>query len=175
MPKDPELTVEVTLRAGDIYQPFLYSWSNLMRWASALFACYLIYTTRSIWLAGSQPDTAFTLAGPPLFCAFVFIVIFSWPYLRVRSMFHKYPALGHSRRVSFSAEGMHIDSQEAQGDYKWSLFYQIVETPKTFLFIPTERGGVYIPKRCLSKADDILTLRRLIRDNFTGKCRLRSE
>jgi hypothetical protein len=90
-------------------------------------------------------------------------------------MFHKYPALRRSRRVSFSAEGMHVESEDARGDYKWSLFYQIVETPKTFLFMQTTRGGVYIPKRCLSASDDIVTLRRLIRDNFTGKRRLRTD
>ena len=170
-----ELTIDVTLQPQDVYQPFLFSWANVTRWVLALFVCYLIYTTRLIWSSGSQPETASALIQPTLYCAFVFIAMFSWQYLRVRSMFHKYPAMGHTRRVSFSAEGMHIESEDARGDYKWSLFYQIVESPKTFLFMQTTRGAVYIPKRCLPGPADIAILRRLIRDNFTGKRRLRAD
>jgi hypothetical protein len=175
MPKVPELTVDITLKPEDVYQPFLVTWPNLIRCVLALFSCYLIYTTRPIWLGGSQPGTAITLLEPPLFCAFVFIVMFSWPYLRARSMFHKYPALCRSRRVTFSSEGVHIESEDAQGDFRWPLFYQIVETPKSFLFMQTTRGATHIPKRCFSNSDDILILRRLIRDNFAGKKRLRSD
>ena len=175
MPWVPELTIDITLQPKDVYHPFIVSWPNLVRWVSALFACYLIYTTNPVWPAGSQPEAVSTLLERPLFCAFVILVLFSWPYLRARSMFHKFPALRRSRRVSFSAEGMHLESEDAQGDYKWSLFYQIVETPKAFMLMQTSRGAIYIPKRCLSKSDDIVTLRRLIRDNFTGKRRLRSD
>jgi YcxB-like protein len=175
MPGIAELTFDITLEPQDVYQPFVYSWPNLVRWVSAPFACYLIYTTRPIWLTGSQLGAASALLEPPLFCAFVFIAMFSWPYLRVRSMFQKYPALRRSRRVSFSGEGMRVESEDAKGDYKWSLFYQIVETPKTFLLMQSARGAIYIPKRCLARSDEIVLLRRLIRDNFTGKRRLRTD
>jgi hypothetical protein len=175
MPPVTELTVDITLQPQDIFQPFIVSWSNVVRWVLALFACYLIYMTRPIWLAGSQPGTASGLLEPFLFCALLFFAIFSWPYIRIRSMFHKFPTMRRPCRVSFSAEGMHIESEDAQGDFKWSLFYQIWETPKTFLFMQTTRGAVYIPKRCLHTSDDIAILRRLIRDNFTGKRRLRTD
>jgi hypothetical protein len=173
MPELAALTVDVTLQPKDVYQPFLISRANVVRWVLTLFACYLIYTTRSVWSTGSHPETASGLLQPTLLCVFVFIAMFSWQYLRVRSIFQKYPAMGRTRRVSFNAEGMHIESEDARGDYKWSLFYQIVETPKTFLFMQTTRGAVYIPKRCLSRSDDVADLRRLIRDNFVGKLRLR--
>jgi YcxB-like protein len=128
-----------------------------------------------MWSAGSQPKSEFALVELPLFYAFVFLAIFSWPYFRVRSMFHEFPALLRSRRVSFRVDGIHIESEDAQGDYKWSLFYQIVETPKTFLIMQTNRAATYVPKRCLSKSDDVVILRRLIRDNFKGKLRLRND
>jgi hypothetical protein len=175
MPRVPELTVDIALQPQDVYHPFIVTRSNLMRWVLALFACYLTYTTRPIWSAGSLSGSVSILLELPLFCAFVVLAIFSWPYLRVRSMFHEHPSLRRSRRVSFSADGMHMESEDAQGDYKWSLFYQIVETPKTFLFMQSTRAATYIPKRCLSKSDDIVILRRLIRDNFMGKRRLRNE
>jgi hypothetical protein len=175
VPEVAELTVDVTLQPRDIYQPFLVSRANLVRWVLALFACYLIYTTSPIWSSGSQPGTASGLLQSTFFSALVFIAMFSWQYLRVRFMFHKYPALRRTSHVSFSAEGMHIESEVARGDYKWSLFYQIVETPKTFLFMASARGAVYIPKRCLSGSDEIAVLRRLIRDNFAGKRSLRTD
>jgi hypothetical protein len=173
MPELAGLSVDVTLQPKDVYLPFLISRANVVRWVLALFACYLIYTTRSGWSIESQPETASGLLQPTLLCAFVFIAIFSWQYLRVRSLFQKYPSMGRTRRVSFSADGMHFESEDARGDYKWSLFYQILETPKTFLFMQTTRGAVYIPKRCLSRPDDVAVLRRLIRNNFTGKLSLR--
>lgn len=175
MSRSAELTVDITLQPKDVYQPFFVCWPNVARWVSALFACYLIYTTRPIWLAGLPPGTPTALVEPLLFCAIASIAILSWPYLRIRSMFHKYPAMHRSTRVSFSADGMRIEAEDAQGEFKWSLFYQIVETPKTFLFMQTTRGAVYVPKRCLSAPDDIVMLRRLIRDNFAGKRMLRTD
>jgi hypothetical protein len=175
MPEVAELTLDVTLQPNDIYQPFLVSRANLVRWVLALFACYLIYTTRPIWSSGSQSGKASGFLQPTLFSAFVLIAMFSWQYLRVRFIFHKYPAMRRTTHVSFNAEGMHIKSEDARGEYKWSLFYQIVETPKTFLFMATSRGAVYIPKRCLSRSDEVAVLRRLIRDNFAGKRTLRND
>jgi hypothetical protein len=175
MPVVAEPTTDVMLDPQDVYQPFLVSRANVARWVVALFSCYLIYTTRTLWSARSQLETAPELLQLTLYVALVFIAMFSWQYHRVRFMFHKYPAMGHLRRVSFSAEGMHIESEDARGDYKWSMFYQIVETPKTFFFMQTTRGAVYIPKRCLPRPDDIAVLRRLIRDNFTGKRWLRTD
>jgi hypothetical protein len=175
MPVVAGLTADVMLHPQDVYQPFLISRANVARWVVAIFASYLIYSTRTLWSAGSQLETAPELLQLTLYFALVFIAMFSWQYLRVRFMFHKYLAMGHLRRVSCSAEGMHIESEDGRGDYKWSLFHQIVETPKTFLFMQTTSGAVYIPKRCLPRLNDIAVLRRLIRDNFTGKRWLRTD
>jgi hypothetical protein len=175
MPEVAELTIHVTLQPNDIFQPFLISRANLVRWVLALFACDLIYTTRPFWSSGSRSGIASGFLQPTLFSALVFIAMFSWQYLRVRFIFQKYPAMRRTSHVSFNAEGMHIKSEDARGDYKWSLFYQIVETPKTFLFMATSRGAVYIPKQCFSKSDEVADLRRLIRDNFTGKRTLRND
>ena len=137
------LTVDVTLRVGDVYDP----WRNYLRWAIALFVCYLLYDTRSNWSPasagpGGRPDF---VAIPTLIilCA---AILFLYPYLRLRSIFHNYPVLGSSRHFSFSDVGMHLETQDGRADLNWSAFYRIVETRRVFIFMQTHRGGTYVPK-----------------------------
>jgi hypothetical protein len=88
-------------------------------------------------------------------------------------MFRETPAVGRARRITFNSEGFHMESEDARGEYKWTLFLRIIETRKVFVFMQTTKSGTYIPKRCLSNPQDILALRQLIRANFTGKKTLR--
>jgi hypothetical protein len=90
-------------------------------------------------------------------------------------MFGKFPQFQKPRRFSLNSEGMHFESEDARGDYKWSIFSRIVETPEVFIFVQTTRSSTYVPKRCLRKPDDILILRQLIRENFRGRRRLRRD
>ena len=163
------MTVEVRLQPTDVYGPFLWSRQNLIRWVFALFACSLAYDTRRFWTASIS-----TLLAVLLLFAFVLFVSFFLPWLSAQSLFRKYPAFRKARRMSFSSDGMHLESEDARGDYKWSVFSRIVETPKTFLLMQTARAATYVPKRCL-KAEDIPILRRVIRQNFTGKLTLRGD
>jgi hypothetical protein len=179
MPESVDLTVQVNLRPQDVYDPvrdlFLCSWDNIIRWAFVFFACYLIYETHPIWSsAESRSEAQSALVVVALLFTLVFLALFLFPYLRVRSIFRELPALQKPRSISFSTEGIHIDSEDARGDYKWSLFRNVVETPRVFLFMQTTRstGALYVPKRCLSGSDGVVRLRRLIRGNFAGKARL---
>jgi hypothetical protein len=105
------------------------------------------------------------------------IIFLGWlffPYFRVWSMFRSSPLLRTPRRVSFGAEGIHVESEHGRGDYKWSVFQKIVESRKMFFFMQTTyTGALCVPKRCLSDRDDLLKLRQVIRDNFHGEPRLR--
>jgi len=171
-----ELTVEFTLQPSDVYDPFLWSRRNLARWIMTLFACFVIYDSRRFWFpaaSGAATESALLLLSSLGVLALV--VLFFVPWLRVRSMFRKFPVIGKPRRISFSSEGMHLESEDAQGDYKWSLFGRIVETPKFFVFMQTAYSGTYVPRRCLSKPDAILILRQLIRENFKGERTLRRD
>lgn len=175
METHPKLTVQLVLRPSDVYDPFLYSWRNLIRWVTVVFACFLIYDTSSTWssaLSGAGIKPALLIS---FLVGFALFILFVLPWLRVQSMFRKYPTLRRPRSFSFSSEGMHAESEDARGDYKWSLFHRIVETPKLFLFMSTPRGATYVPKRCLSRPDEIGILRQLIRENFKGKKTLRRE
>jgi hypothetical protein len=173
------LTVRFNLRPRDVYDPVrdlsLCTWGNIIRWVLVLFACYLIYGSHPIWSAAdSEPLTVSALFVRALLFVLVFVAVFLYPYFRVRSIFHESPVLQKDRKVSFSADGIHIESEEGRGDFKWSLFRNIVETPRLFLFMQTTRSGaMYIPKRCLFELDDAAKLRSLIRANFSGKARLR--
>ena len=176
MESPSQITVDITLQPGDLYDPFAYSWQNTIRWVSALFVCYLIYETRSLWAsAQSDSDTASALLALSVLMGFVILLLFLFPYLRVRSIFKSSPAARKSRHLSFSVEGIHLESEDARGDYKWTLFNRTVETPRVFMFLQTRYAATYVPKRCFSKPEDIVILRQLIRDNFRGKLRLRRD
>lgn len=169
------LTVKCILRPADVYDPFMYSWRNVIRWAAAVFACLLIYDTGPNWFlvrSGAGIKTALLLL---LMAAVALFILFYLPWLSVQSMFRNYPSMRRLRSFSFSSDGLHIESEDVRADYKWSIFHRVVETPKVFLFIVTPRGATYLPKRCLLTPDDIRILRQLIRENFTGKKTLRRE
>jgi hypothetical protein len=177
-----DVTVQFNLRPKDVYDPvrdlFLNTWSNILRWVFVLFVGYLIYETHPIWpSADAEPQMLPALLVVSLLFILVFLALFLFPYLRVRSIFHESPSLRKTRTVSFSEQGIHIESEDGRGDYKWSIFRNIVETPRVFLFMQTTRGtgALYLPKRCMFGSDDVAKLRRLIRANFAGKTRLQPD
>jgi hypothetical protein len=90
-------------------------------------------------------------------------------------MFRKSPALRRSRRLTFSAEGIQFEAEDARGEYKWSLFMRIIETKKVFMLQQTTHAATYIPKRCFHSPSDVELLRQLIRENFKGKWTLRRD
>ncbi|HEX4001500.1 MAG TPA: YcxB family protein [Candidatus Acidoferrales bacterium] len=147
----------------------------MTRWVLALFMCFLAFDTRHFWVpAVSASPSASAILVWLLILALVLFFVFVVPWLAARSLFRKYPLFRKSRRLSFSSEGMHLDSEDARGDYKWTIFSQIVEGPKVFYLMQTARSATYIPKRCL-QPEEIAALRRLIRQNFAGKLRLRPD
>lgn len=175
-----ELTIQINLRPQDIYDPvrdlLQYSWWNCFRWAFLLFATYLVYETYPLWstVDSETKPALFVLA---LFFLSILLTLFLFPYLRVRSTFRESPVLRNTRTLSFNAEGIRVESEDGRGNYKWSLFPQIFETPRVFIFAQSSHsaGGMYVPKRCFSAQDDIARLRGLIRANCTGKARLRPD
>jgi hypothetical protein len=57
MQTNPEVAIEISLRPQDVYHPLLFSRRNLARWVLFLFAAYLTFDTRSIWLSALEdPD-----------------------------------------------------------------------------------------------------------------------
>ncbi len=166
---DRNLTVQYALRPADVYDPFWYSWRNVIRWATVVLVCLLVYEAGPGWSSAYFGITIKPTASIPVLIGASLFILFLLPWLRVQAMFRKYPALGRLRSVSLGTEGLHAESDDARGDYKWSIFRRVVETPKVFVFMATSRAGTYLPKRCLATRDEVVKLRRLIRENFSGQ------
>jgi YcxB-like protein len=160
-----QVTVDVTLEPSDFYEPFNLRRSSRFRLACGVVACLLAFTAWRLW---PSDDSNFIL----IFVA-VLACIFVYPWIKIQNTFRQSPGLRKPRRYSFNVDGMHLESEDARGDFKWSLFNEVVETKRCFLFMQTDRGGTPIPKRCLSQPHSLLSLRTLIRENFKGKRRLR--
>lgn len=160
-----QVTAEITLELSDLYWLFgLKRWS-FYRYALVIAFCLLVVSAIRIW---PSSDSNFMLIVAAALAA-----IFLYPWFRIRNHFRNYPAYRKPRRFTFDVEGMHLESEDARGDYKWSLFAEIVETKQSFIFRQTSSGGTPVPKRFLAQPDDIPKLRTLIRENFNGKRRLR--
>ncbi len=177
MEANANVIVDVQLRPEDVYTPFLRSRGNLARWVASVVLCLIFYDlyrdSRATIL--SFPDGKSILAVIAVLVLFILLALLLFPYLRMRSVFRRFPNIIKTRRYTFNPDGVLIHSEEAHVDCKWSLFRRVVETPSVFLFSYTAQGGAYVPKRCFSSKEDIVRLRKLIREKVGGKCRLRSD
>lgn len=174
--EDNIVNVEVDLRPHDVYTPFRWDRGNLTRWVTAFILCvifYDLYRRRAALLA--FPDGKSILAVVVLLMVFIICALLLFPYLRVRAMFRKSPALTETRRYTFATDGIKIQSDVANSDCKWSLFQRVVETPAVFVLFITTHGAMYVPKRSLSSREDVGRLRKLIRENVSRKLQLRSD
>lgn len=169
MPNRTEVSVDVTLEPSDFYSPLHRTWRNLIHFVLVLCSALL---WRETWRDWSWPYSAINIGSMALL-----VMSFAYPWMRVRHRFRKFSAMGKSRRFTFDAEGLHIQSENASGDYRWSTVARVVETPRLFIFkfAQTNRGGRTIPKRCFKHLDDIPRLRQLLRENFNGNLRLRAD
>jgi hypothetical protein len=177
MEDNRDLVVEVDLRPNDVYTPFRWDRGNLARWVSAFVLClifYDLYKNQSATLL-SFPDGEAILAVVALLVLFVLFAVLVFPYLRMRAMFRKSPAMTKARRYTFRATGITIQSDDANSDCKWPFFQRAVETPSVFVLSITSRGATYIPKRCFASPNDVARMRELIRENMPGLSTLRRD
>jgi YcxB-like protein len=173
--ENSRVVVDVDLRPNDVYTPFQWNRSNCARWVASALLCYMLY---DMYKSSSATISSFEagnsiLAIIALLVFFILLGLLLFPYLRVRAMFRKSPALTRTRRYTFSTAGLTIHSEDATSDCKWSLFQRVVETQRVFVFSQTSHGGTYVPKRCFASPEDMARLRELIRQNMSGKFKLR--
>ena len=177
MDENRELVVDVALLPNDVYTPFLWSRDNLARWVSAFILSLIffdLYKNQSATLL-SFPDGEAIRAIVAILMLFVLLTLLIFPYLRMRAMFRKSPAMTKTRHYTFRAAGITIQSDDANTDCKWSVFQRVVETPSVFVFWQTSRSAVYIPKRCFTGPQDVALMRALIRENMPGQWQLRND
>jgi hypothetical protein len=172
-----DITVEVSLKPHDVYTPFQWDLYNLGRWVTAAVLCWIFYDLYKNGLDAlrSFPDSGSIIAILAVLASFILVALLLFPYLRVRAMFRNSPQLRETVNYTFSSEGMRFDSKDSSGSCKWSGFDRILETRKVFAFSVTSQAATYVPKRCFVPRNDIAALRQLVRDNFKGKWRLRTD
>lgn len=175
MSNGEQVCVEVVLRPNDVFHPFMWSWSNLWRWVVAIVLCRVVY---DVFFAPqvsleSMPDAETIRLVILVLTVFIVLGLLLFPYLRVLSMFREAPSLNKPRRYIFSSDGIRFESEDASGNFKWSAMIRIYETRTLFIFQQSSRAAAYVPKRFIKSEDELPMLRRLIRDNFKGKWRLR--
>jgi hypothetical protein len=168
-----KVTCDVKLRLSDVIDPFAFNWINLFNLVLTIFACVVIFRPSSIY--GPYPVEAWEEQAFYIFIAFSWLMFVGLPYASLLIRFWTTPALKSPRKLTFDADGMHLESDDARGDYKWSLFRSVAETKKVFVFKISATSGTYLPKRCLTGPDDIHLLRQLIRESFRGKKSLRND
>jgi YcxB-like protein len=175
MESDRDVVVEVSLKLNDIYSPFRWERGNVFRWVAAIVLCLIF---RDFYKDGRATLATFLggesiLAIVILLMVFVLMGLLLFPYLRIWDRFRKSPALTNRRRYTFRNAGITVESDDANGNFKWSLFQRTLETPNLFVFSQTSFTATYIPKSCFTSPDDIGRLRELVRENMPGKWRLR--
>lgn len=172
------VTVEVRqIKLNDVYTPLDYNRQNVVRWTVAAVIAYAVYDV--CFAPGNRmtglPDSGSISAVLVTLAVFIVLGLVLFPYLRLASLMRKVPGFRKPIKFVFSAEGLRFVSEDANGECKWSVFIQAIETRKSFVFSQTGHGGTYIPKRFFSSPADILSLRQLICENFKGKRTLRRD
>jgi len=175
MPEDKEVSVNVILKPNDLYNPFLWSWRNLFRWVVSIVLCRVVYDVFFSPEASlrSFPDQQAIGTLVVVLTVFIVLGLLLFPYLRGIASFKQHPAFSKPTHYVFSADGVHFDREDANGDFRWSAFTRVYETRGLFIFQQTSYTGTYIPKRCLDSQTDIPRLRQMIQEHFRGKYRLR--
>jgi hypothetical protein len=121
------------------------------------------------------PDANSISAVVVVLAAFIALGLVLFPYLRLRSVFRKAPGFKKPVKYMLNAQGMRFESDDAKGEYNWSVFARVLETRKAFALAQTDYAATYIPKRCFASPEDISIFRQLVRDNFKGHWRLRRD
>ena len=119
-------TCEVKLRLSDVLDPFAYTSINLFNWFLTAIVCIVLY--RPYWVFGPYSEEPWQdHVGFDMFICLAWSMFVGLPYLSLLIRFWKSPTLEKPRQFTFDAEGMHVESEDARGDYKWSLFRSVFE------------------------------------------------
>jgi len=165
------IILEVSLTPKDLVLPFNRFARSTYRWFLIFLAVFLV-----VELIDFPGFRLHPLAQPWSFSILVAVAVVAgiyFPRLRIRRTFEENPALSRSRRIEITPEGLRVESENAKGEYRWPLFCEIQETPKTFLLKQTTASAIYIPKRCFQSDEDIVRFRALLRSQYQGKLKLR--
>ncbi len=167
------IVVDVAIEPRDL------NWS-VLRLAYSIFWWFLLFLGILLFFEIARtPGIDFSPFSSPF--TFVLLAVISIavgvavPRIRVFRLFRTVPGIRCSKRITVTPGGIRIESEDATGVYKWSFFYQILETERTFLLMQTPYSASYIPKRCFQTPEYIPRLRAILREHYKGKLKLRGK
>ncbi|HUJ93408.1 MAG TPA: YcxB family protein [Candidatus Bathyarchaeia archaeon] len=172
MESNKRLSVEITLRPNDVYTPFQWSWANIFYWVLALASAWILYDLYFAPPDGIRFRHIPSWSVEVALAIVLLTVLLGLQYLAALRLFRKYPLFAKPRRLTFSPEGILIESEDARAECRWTVFSRIGESSGLFFFQQTERTATYVPKRCLKSDREIQLMRELIRENFKGRYQL---
>jgi len=169
------IVVDVQLTPKDLQDLWRGSAVTFWRWLLVACGAYLAYVVfAEIMNEGFSTETAFTILLSSVVALGAFFVAISITRLRSRQLIRNGPVFCQQRRYSLSDRGVHFDSEFMTCDLRWGSFSRIMENPRSFVLYLAPLSGLVIPKKCLTKPDDIQRLRELFRKQFKGKLKLRA-
>lgn len=176
MDHGPEITLQLNLKAHDVYTPFRWERDNVIRWVVAGLLCLIF---RDLYASSRETLQGFPGAGSItaimiILVVFILLAILLFPYLRVRALFRS-SRLAETTRITFRPDKILFQSENGQSECKWTIFDRVFETRRVFAFSQGRIGATYVPKRCFTDPNDIQLLRQMIRENFKGKRTLRRD
>jgi hypothetical protein len=81
----------------------------------------------------------------------------------------KNPTLQGLARYDFNQEGYTRTNPNSRGELKWSALSSWREGKNTFLFFPSPKSAILIPKRFFKNSADISSLRQILNANVSRK------
>src|SRR5579862_9267987 len=85
------VTLQFTAGPADVYDPFLWSWQNIIRWVGTLCACVLIYDKAPTWYSAHFDGEIRTALLISLLVILALFILFLLPWLAVKRTFRNYP------------------------------------------------------------------------------------
>ncbi len=173
MNTDAPILLEVSLTPKDLVTSPNRLVRNVFRWFFIVLGVFLLIELVDIPGFRFHPLTHPWSFG--ILMAIATVAGIYLPYLQKIEMFKKFPTLGRSRRIEITPRGLQVESEDAKGEYKWPLFCEIEESDKNFLLKQTSAAAIYLPKRCFQSAEEIARFRSLLRAQYPGHLKLRSQ
>ena len=174
----PRIEVTITLTYGEAYWAGVVITTRWLRkvlyivggvallWLSVLALIVLRPRPASDWQRLSQAN-----AFPWVLGGFLFFV-FGVPALTAHKVTSS-PRNTAGFHYVFSETGILIESSQAKVDLQWSTIREALETERSFFLFVGPSYAHTIPKRCLQSANDVGSLRELLRSRVTtSKLRL---
>jgi hypothetical protein len=177
MSQTETIEIDVLLELKDVvrasYTSLLHGTRNLI--LVATFALMFILLP-VIWFFLQWGELVSSADGPtwwPLLGLIAGPAIMALIYVMARRGFHTNKALQEPIHYTLTEAGLEAIAPSSSGRTSWENFRKAYETKHDFLLFISDRMMYMIPKRSLTRGEDIEGFRELLRSRLKGKARMR--